>query len=132
PSIRTIGLRVTDNYGNVSPVSTALLTITNVAPTVNPLVVAPGTAVNENTPVTVTASATDPSPADTTAGFTYAWTVTKNGLPFLGFTGQGTNAITINDSDAPATPDAIAVSVAVSDKDGGAGTGNTSFTVSNV
>src|SRR5205823_11072785 len=67
PSIRTIGLRVTDNYGNVSAVNTALLTITNVAPTVNPLNLAPGAAVNENTAVTVTASATDPSAADTAA-----------------------------------------------------------------
>ncbi len=69
---------------------------------------------------------TAPSPTDTSAGFTYAWAVTKNGNPFA----SGGNV-----SNFRFTPDdngTYGVSLTATDRDGGVGTAAQTITVTNV
>jgi len=54
--------------------------VNNVPPTVT-ILDAPATSPS-GTAITLGSNVTDPSPAMTAAGFTYAWSVTKNGAPF--------------------------------------------------
>jgi uncharacterized delta-60 repeat protein len=118
---RAAGLRVRDSRGNVSPVSTTTITVRNVAPTA--AIEGSTDARPEGTPVRLTAAVTDPSAADTAAGFTYAWSVTRDGKPFAAgdareftFTpdDQGTYVVTLSATDkdgatAAATPRTVEV-----------------------
>ncbi|AGA26776.1 PDK repeat-containing protein [Singulisphaera acidiphila DSM 18658] len=65
----TVGLRVTDSAGRIA-LSTATVTVANVAPTAQAGGPYTGTAGQS---LTLKGSATDPSPIDTAAGFTYTW-----------------------------------------------------------
>jgi hypothetical protein len=106
PSMRTIALRVSD--GTSSATDTATVTITNVAPSAT--FSAPGTTA-AGFPFTLSLTgATDPSAADTAAGFTYAFDCGS------GYSGFGPAA-----SAACATTDVgtLAVGGKVRDKDGG-------------
>jgi hypothetical protein len=71
PATPTVKVQVTDN-GGLTDVAQATVTVSNVAPTVTSLTPSsPNGLVGE--PVTFTGAATDPSGADTTAGFTWAF-----------------------------------------------------------
>jgi predicted extracellular nuclease len=71
PATPTVKVRASDGSGGET-VTSATVTITNIAPTVVSLVPSP-TAGLVGEPVTFTGSATDPSSLDTAAGFTWAF-----------------------------------------------------------
>ena len=75
PATRTVTLRVTDS-GGLSDTDSATVTINNVAPTVTNVSASVQNAL-VNKDVTFTGTATDPSGADTTAGF--FWQFSKDG-----------------------------------------------------
>jgi hypothetical protein len=100
------------------------ITIENVRPT--PAIKgAPATSL-EGTTIGLSASATDPSPADMAAGFTFAWSVTKDGIPHgPGGTGP-TFAFTPDDNGS------YVIALKATDKDGGEGTTSVRIAVGNV
>src|SRR5262249_31900322 len=113
-------LTATDKDGAASAPATTTITVDNVAPTAAitgaPLGSTPGA------PITLGSAVTDPSPADTVAGLTYAWNVTKDGAAFAS---GNSPAITF-------TPDAAATYVATltaTDKDGGVATASVTILV---
>jgi uncharacterized delta-60 repeat protein len=112
----------TDKDGGSSS-TTQTITLTNVPPTPS-IGSAPATS-PEGSAIALTASATDPSPVDTAAGFTFAWSVTKNGNSFA--SGSGANF-----SFTPDDNGAYVVSLTATDKDGGAASTSASITVTNV
>lgn len=77
-SAPTIKVRVNDGF--VSTIAEATVNVKNVAPTVS-IINAPATS-PEGAAISLNSTVTDPSSADTSAGLTYAWSVTKNGNPF--------------------------------------------------
>lgn len=86
---------ITANDGNGATATTSFTsTITGVAPTAT-ISGIPATA-PEGTGITLTGSATSPSAADNAAGFTYNWTVTKDGAPYASGSGA-TFTFTPND-----------------------------------
>src|SRR5207244_26135 len=89
--------RATDNgLPSLSTAQVVLITVHNVAPTAD-VVGAPASS-PEGTAISLGATATDPSPVDTAAGFSYAWSVTKDGNPYAA--GSGVNfAFTVNWGD---------------------------------
>ncbi|WP_165229491.1 PKD domain-containing protein [Aquisphaera insulae] len=103
----TATLTVTDALGR-SGISSTVVTVANVAPTATLNAPSTGTA---GTPVTFKATATDPSPADTAAGFTYAWNF-----------GDGTTGTGATPTHAYASAGNYTVSVTAKDKDGGVST----------
>ena len=108
PSNRTVALRVTDNAGAVSAVDTAVVTVTNVAPTAT--LNAPA-SVNEGNTIGVTlTNPADPSNADVIAGFTYAFDM-----------GSGYGAHSASNSANVGTGDNgfVTVKGKIRDKDGG-------------
>lgn len=117
-----VSLTATDKDGGSTSTSLGI-SITNVAPT--PQISGAPTTSPEGTAIALTASASDPSSADTTAGFTFAWSVTKNGSAFA--TGSGANF-----SFTPDDNGAYVVSLTATDKDGGSATTSQGITVSNV
>ena len=113
PGSRTVRGRIIDkDDGWADTTTTTTITIVDVPPTANLSGRAygrPGTA------VMLTSSATDPSPVDTAAGFTFAWSVTKDGNPFasgsvpnISFTpddiGTYVVMLTATDKDATSAP----------------------------
>ena len=83
-------VRLADNGGVTSGWALDALdvvgaTILDVPPTVT-IVGAPA-ASSAGTPITLGSTVTDPSPVDMAAGFTYAWSVTRNGAPYASATG---------------------------------------------
>jgi PKD repeat protein len=110
----TVTLTVTDSLGLSSQASTTAV-VANVAPTASAGGPYSGTA---GSPVAFSASATDPSPVDTAAGFTYAWNF-----------GDGTTGSGATPAHTYAAGGTYTASVIVTDKDGGQGTAQTSVTV---
>ncbi|HET7466087.1 MAG TPA: hypothetical protein VFL29_05430 [Candidatus Dormibacteraeota bacterium] len=82
-----VTITANDGKGGTSSVMFNV-TFTPVTPVVT-ITGAPGNG-PEGTPITVTGKATSPSAADQAAGFTYTWSVTKNGAAF-GTGGTGTS-----------------------------------------
>jgi uncharacterized delta-60 repeat protein len=80
-----VSLIVTDKDGGIGTADVRTITVTDVGPTAA-ILGTPATS-PEGTAITLTAAATDPNPADTTAGFTYAWTVSKDGVSLPPSTG---------------------------------------------
>ncbi|MBI4550758.1 MAG: DUF5011 domain-containing protein [Candidatus Latescibacteria bacterium] len=123
PSTRTITVRVTDRC-NVSTTAQTAVTVQNVAPTVG-AITAPIDPISVNTPITASASFSDPGTPDThTAewswgdGTTSAGTVTEtNGSGAV----SGTHAYT--------TAGVYTVKLTVTDDDGGAGEAAFQFVV---
>jgi hypothetical protein len=124
PASYDVTVRVTDNgLPPLSSTQSFTITVNNVAPTA--AIVGSPAASPEGTEIDLTATATDPSSADTVAGFSYAWGVTKNGDAFA----SGSAA------DFHFTPDdngTYVVTLNVTDKDGGTGMASATIDVTNV
>lgn len=65
-----------------SPVASTTIVVDNVAPTASITGIPVSGHSPEGTTITLGSSVTDPSSLDSAAGFTYAWTVTKNGVAY--------------------------------------------------
>jgi len=116
-----VGLAVVTSAGTGS--ASATITVTNVVPSVS-ITNIPSNSL-EGTPISLNSAVTDPSAADTAAGFLYSWTVLKNSTAFASGSGTSLNF----------TPDdngTYAVTLSVTDKDGSAGSVSASIVVSNV
>ena len=122
PSTLLVRGRVEDKDGGYTDYTTTIAVL-NVPPT--PAILGAPATSPEGTPIPLSATATDPSPVDTAAGFTYAWAVTKNGLPFA--TGVGPSFTFTPDDDG-----SYAVTLTATDKDGGTGTTSTTVAVTDV
>src|SRR5207244_69482 len=75
--------------------------------------------------ISLTSSVSDPSSADTTAGFTFAWNVTKNGSAFA----SGSNA---NFSFTPNDNGTYVATLTATDQDSGTASTSKTITVTNV
>jgi PKD repeat protein len=112
--IFTVTVTVADDDGGVGTAS-VLVVVNNVAPTV--------TASNDSprywgVPVNFTGTATDPSNADTAAGFASAWTL-----------GDGATASGLSTAHAYANPGSYQAVLTVTDKDGGSGSASTAVEI---
>jgi hypothetical protein len=120
-----VDLTVTDKDGGVSEMATQTITVANVAQTVS-MSQAPTTA-NEGDEIDFNVGITDPSTADTEAGFTPTWHVVKNGNDAFFASGTGTEVdFTPNDNGA------YVIDVMTTDKDGNEVPASSNLTVSNV
>src|SRR6267142_680509 len=115
-----VGLLVTTGAGTGA--ATATIVPANVPPTVG-LDIPPNSF--EGTPVTLNSIVSDPSPADTAIGFTYSWTVTKNGTTVA--SGTAASLTFTPDDNGP-----YVVSLSAKDKDNGTGVASTTINVNNV
>ena len=104
-----VSLSVTDSSGAVTTALTQIA-VTNVAPSVT-INNAPPLAPT-GTFIFLTSTVTDPSSADTLVGFSYAWTLTSNGNPFM--SGAAANFSFVATGDTT-----YGVTLTVGDKDGG-------------
>jgi PKD repeat protein len=102
---QTITVTADDGNGHTST-SSFPVSIGGVAPVAH--FTAPGSTAPEGSAVLLAGSATSPSAADNTAGFTYGWTVTKNGSAFKSGSGahwqftpndEGTFVVTMKATD---------------------------------
>ena len=109
PATQTIGLRVTDD-GDLSDTTTTTVDVTNVNPTAT--ITGSPTTSPEGVEIVLGSSIADPAPADTTAGFSYSWNVTKDGAAYDSGTGD-TFRFTPNDDGS------YQVTLIATDKDGG-------------
>ncbi len=114
PSTLVVHGRVTDSSGSYADYTTTI-TVTNVAPTPS---ITPPSAIDATVAAAFTGSATDPSTADTNAGFTYAWNFGDGG------SGSGASA-----SHAYTKAGTYTVTLTDTDHNGGVGTTTTSVTV---
>ena len=112
PFTRTVRGRVADRDGGFTDYTGTIL-VTNVAP--NVVLGGLPSAPVEGQPVMLTASVTDPSATDTAAGFSYAWSVLRDGNTFV--TGHSATL-----SFTPPDNGEYTVNLVVSDKDEAAGT----------
>ncbi len=117
-----VTLTVTDDDGGTGT-TTKTIDVTNVAPTV--VINGAPASSPEGRVINLTSSVTDPSSADTAAGFDYAWSVTKNGTTYASGTTAGFNF-------SPDDNGTYVVTLRVTDKDRGAGTDSKTITVTNV
>jgi Ca2+-binding RTX toxin-like protein len=107
----TVTITATDN-GGLEATTTFTLSVNNVAPAVS-ITGAPASGHSpEGTAISLGSAVTDPSLVDTAAGFTYAWSVTKNGAPYA----AGSAATFSFTPDDNAT---YVVTLTAIDKDGG-------------
>jgi hypothetical protein len=122
-----IDVATTDKDGNAVDASSTV-TVANVAPsaTINN---AP-TSSPEGTAIAMTSTVTDPSTADTTAGFTYAWSVKKDNVTFTLPNGTTTDASGF--TFTPTDNGSYVVKLVVTDKDGDSVTKTKTITVTNV
>jgi hypothetical protein len=124
PGTRVVRGRILDKDNGFTDFTT-ILTINNVAPTPTISGLPSGNTSPEGSPINLTATATDPGTADTAAGFTFAWSVTKNGNSFAAGAGAAFGF----------TPDdngTYVVTLQATDKDNGTGTANGTLVVTNV
>jgi YVTN family beta-propeller protein len=117
PTTVSVGLRVTD-AARTSNIASVAISVTNVTPQVT-IEGAPASS-PEGTAITLTSTVTDPGAADQAAGFTYAWSVTKDGAAYavgnqasLTFT-PNDNAtyvasLIVTDQDGAASPEEVCV-----------------------
>jgi PKD repeat protein len=108
-------LTVTDAGTKTSVQDTAIITVLNVPPTPTITGAPASLTAPSGTPIALGSTVTDPSSVDTTAGFTYAWSVTANGATVA----TGTTA---SFSFAPTASGAYVVTLAAADADGAVGT----------
>ncbi len=118
----TVTVMVTDKDHAASS-TTFTVGVANVAPT--PAIGGAPATSPEGTAISMTGSASDPSSVDTAAGFSWAWSVTKNGVPYA-------NATTQNFSFTPNDNATYVVTLKATDKDGGNASVSKTITVANV
>ncbi len=118
-SARTIALRVTDSQGAFH-IATTTLAVTNVAP-IAAIIGVPDSA-KEGDLISLGSTVSDPGALDT---HTYAWSITKNSVPYLTGT-QQTLDWTPDDNGT------YAITLTVTDKDGSSGSTTQSMIASNV
>jgi len=118
-----VNVRVSDGDGGTTT-GFANIVVNNVAPT--PGISGAPSSSPEGTAIALSGSATDPSSADTAAGFTYAWSVTKNGNPYT----SGGNVTSF--SFTPDDNGSYVVTLNATDKDGGIGATSKTIAVTNV
>jgi PKD domain len=122
----TVGVQVTDDNGG-STTGTTDVTVNNVPPTAD---LGNNGPINEGGSATVSFSnQSDPSTADTTAGFHYAFSCSNADLSGTTYAGGGTSDST---SCSFAQNGSYTVSGAIVDKDDGVSTYTTTVTVNNV
>jgi PKD repeat protein len=109
PATHTVMLRVKDSDGLYSDPVPAIITITNVAPSLVTIDGAPATS-PEGTAIMLSSTVVDPGTADT---FSYAWAVKKNGVEYATGSGAG---ITFTPDDNGS----YEVTLTATDDDGGA------------
>ena len=112
PATPTISVTLVDTDGTHPAAGVQGVKVVNVAPLAS--LNGPKSGF-EGAIISLVGSATDPSSADTAAGFTYAWTVTKDGQPFCTGTGAGF-------SFTPDDNGAYLVTLTATDKDSGVST----------
>ena len=114
---QTVTITADDGNGLTSTVSFPV-TVAGVAPIAT--ITAPGSTAPEGTAVHLAGSATSPSAADNTAGFSYGWSVTKNGAAYRSGTGahwqftpddEGTFVVTMKATDDGGMSDKASVTV---------------------
>ena len=117
PANQTVTITADDGSGGTSTVSFAV-TVNGAAPIAS--IAAPGSTAPEGTIVHLTGSAVSPSAADNAAGFTYGWSVTKNGAAYKSGTGahwqftpddEGTFVVTMKATDDGGMSDTASVTV---------------------
>jgi hypothetical protein len=118
PSSRTIKVQVTDPEG-LTATDEATVDVLNVPPTIQNIATSASQALTSKS-VSFTATTRDPSTADTSAGFTYAWLVDGNADPFTA------NPLSTTFSDCGEH----SVSATATDQDGGVSASVTSDVVS--
>ena len=105
PLAQPVTVTATDSQGLSSSVK-FMVDVAGVGPTVT--ITSDPLTSPEGSTVPLTASATSPDAADNAAGFTYAWTVTKDGSPFASGSGpawsfttpdEGTYQVTVSATD---------------------------------
>jgi hypothetical protein len=83
----TVQAQATDGQGNVTPLPATTLTVLSATPTAAITTTLPtddsgnSASLAAGSPITLTSAVTDPSAADTAAGFSDAWTVVKHPIP---------------------------------------------------
>ena len=123
-----VTLQATDHDGQQSPAVSQTIVVSDTAPTVS--IAGPSTD-GAGTAVTLTGSATDPAGAVMSAGFSFAWDVTKvhGGTTNTTFaTGNGTGTTTVL-SFTPDNSGTYTVTLVATDKNGGSNTPPASFTI---
>jgi hypothetical protein len=120
-----VTISATDQDGATSQVTRLDVTVANVAPTVEITGVPATSAIGAA--VALGSSVTDRSTADTVAGFTYAWRVTRDGNPFAldGGAAGPTSSFT------PSAGGTYVVSLSATDKDGAVGNAQATIAVAN-
>src|SRR5262249_5931905 len=105
-----VSLTVTDPDG-ATATDSRTITITNLPPMVTLSGLPSHNTAVVGAPLSLSASATDPGPADLVAGMTYTWSILKDGVPFASGTGSAIDF-------TPAASGTYAVSVTAGDQDG--------------
>ena len=119
----TVSVTVRDSLGQ-SHTDTITVTVGNADPV--PSIAGAAESSAEGKGITLTAEVSDPGAADT---HTYAWTVTRNGVPYLLPGGTATDGKTF--AFTPTDDGSYLVSLNVSDDDGGTGVATKAITVVN-
>ena len=117
PANQTVTITANDGNGGTSTVSFPV-TVAGVAPIAS--ITGPGSTAPEGTVVHVTGSAVSPSAIDNAFGFTYGWSVTKNGVAYKSGTGahwqftpddEGTFVVNMRATDDGGMSDTASVTV---------------------
>jgi hypothetical protein len=117
PANQTVTITADDGNGGTSTASFPV-TVAGAAPIA--AITAPGSTAPEGTAVHLAGSATSPSVADNAAGFTYGWSVTKNGVAYKSGAGahwqftpddEGTFVVTMKATDDGGMSDTASATV---------------------
>jgi PKD repeat protein len=111
-----VSVTAADKDGAAGPPATATIAVTDVAPAAR--IAGDYSALVAGSPAAFQGSATDPSPVDTTAGFTYAWDF-----------GDGTQGSGPNPNHTYGAAGTYTVTFTATDKDGSSGTTSTTAVV---
>ncbi len=127
PGTYEVSVTVTDAFG-MSSTSTFTTSVAGVPP--SPSILGLPSTVNAGSTVTLGSSVSDPSQAEAALGFSYAWSVTKDGVPY---TFPGNPATTLASfTFEPTAAGTYAITLKVTDHNNDVGQTTSSFTLSQV